>query len=441
MNSKNHCDNGLKTPEFRQASGFRDPEAGRRFATKSLLAALIWAVVLIPAAANCMTLNEAVTEQLRVGPNTAACEELLDGASPTPDVLRGNLLNICSGGGPPGPGASSGGGGAATAATLPAVVQERLKDARGEEESEASGASADSVLEIGRYGVFISGEYENLDKDKNKFEEGYDSIVRRLTLGGDIQFSKRILAGLAFDTYGQDGRFSQSRNSNFDVDSYRFVAYGSFLPIDNMFVQVSANYGITTTERKRFASFTDPNSDALDPAGTVVVGRPIADFDADQYGAFVMAGYNFPIGPVTLSPRAGYEWQRVAYETYRESGSSGLELKFDDYDITSSLSTLGLQGSIAIGTRYGVLVPQASFDWKHQFDLDQQDLKVSFVDDTRSKKFEYQNEEPDRNYYEINAGLVFVFPNGFQAFGNYRTIAKHSRFDSDAFTLGLRYDF
>jgi outer membrane autotransporter protein len=87
------------------------------------------------------------------------------------------------------------------------------------------------------------------------------------------------------------------------------------------------------------------------------------------------------------------------------------------------------------------LVPQASVDWKHQFDLDQQKLTVSFIDDTQSQKFKYQNEDPDRDYYEINAGLVFVMPNDFQVFGNYRTIAKHSRFDSDAFTLGLRYDF
>ena len=67
MNTKNHCDNGIKTPGYRQPCGLRGPEARRRFATKSLLAALLWAVVLIPAAANSQTLNDAVTEQLQVG--------------------------------------------------------------------------------------------------------------------------------------------------------------------------------------------------------------------------------------------------------------------------------------------------------------------------------------------------------------------------------------
>ena len=52
MNTKIHCDNGIKTPEYRQPCGFCGAQAKRRFATKSLLAALLWAVVLIPAAAN-----------------------------------------------------------------------------------------------------------------------------------------------------------------------------------------------------------------------------------------------------------------------------------------------------------------------------------------------------------------------------------------------------
>lgn len=119
-------------------------------------------------------------------------------------MLRGNLQEIFAGTSG-GHGGSSGGGGAATVTTLPAVVQERLEEARGEEESESS--HTDVEFEVGRFGVFISGEYENLDKDKTKFKDGYNSIIRRLTVGGDIHFSKRILAGLAFDTCDQDGRF------------------------------------------------------------------------------------------------------------------------------------------------------------------------------------------------------------------------------------------
>ena len=205
-------------------------------------------------------------------------------------------------------------------------------------------------------------------------------------------------------------------------------------------MQVSANYGITENDRERVASFQENNSPSV-LAGEGVIGSPDADFDADQYGFFVSAGYDLSFGAVTITPRAAYEWQRIDYETFSETGFSGLELTFHEFDVTSSLSTVGLAGSFAISTPVGVLVPQASFDWKHQFDLDQQNLDVSFVNDTRSRKFNYENEEPDRDYYEINAGLVLVMANGLQAFGNYRTFTGHSRFDSDAYTVGLRYDF
>lgn len=432
MNRLHLMHNSSSLPEYRHAAGRRSPADPSRYAAKSLFMVLLLAFLMVPAVVNSQSLNDAVTSQLQLSSGTP-CFTLLAGDPTT--VLRGNLQNICTGGDSgAGGSASSGGGGAAAPATLPGIVEKRLEEARGEEEAESS--STESVLEMGRYSVFITGEYENLDKDKNNFQDGYNSIVRRLTLGGDVQFSKQILAGLAFETYGQHGNFNES--GNFDIDSYRFVAYGSFLPVADLYLQVSANYGITSNERKRIASFNDPNSTST---ALPVSGAPRSDFDADQYGAFVQAGYGFSFGPVTLTPRAGYEWQRMAYDTYRESGNSGLELKFDSFDITSSLSTMGLMGAYAISTRYGVLVPQASFDWKHQFDLDQQNFDVSFIDDTRSKKFKYQNENPDRNYYEINAGLVFVMPNGFQAFGNYRTITGNSIYDSDAYTLGLRYNF
>ena len=435
MNRIKITDNGAKIPGYRQTSGCCGLDLNSRYAAKSLLIGLLLAFVMIPAVANSQSLNDAVTQQLR-SVSQIPCARLLGGANPSV-VLRGNLQAICTDNGAgSGGGASSGGGGAATPATLPGIVEKRLKEARGEEETEES--SSESVLEIGRYSVFVSGEYEKLDKDTNQFQDGYDSNIGRLTLGGDAQLSQRMLAGLAFDTYRQEGDFKEP--GKFEVDSYRFVAYGSFLPIEDLFVQVSANYGITTNERKRFASFQENNSPSV-TASSGVTGRPRANFDADQYGAFVMAGYGFSFGPVTITPRAGYEWQRMDYETYRESGNSGLELKYDNFDITSSLSTLGLMGSYAISTRFGVLVPQASFDWKHQFDLDQKKFDVSFIDDTRSKKFSYQNEEPDRDYSEINAGLVFVMPNGLQTFGNYRTIISNSLYDSDAFTLGLRYEF
>jgi uncharacterized protein YhjY with autotransporter beta-barrel domain len=424
MNTNRFRDNWIKAPVADQpGASVAIPGKGCSI-PKGLFAFLIGAVILIfPFAGNSQPLDGAVNQQLAAGAVTRNPCEVLLGSDPV-TVLKGGLFNICTRiipGTGPSPSSGAAGGGQGTASTRPGVVKERMDEGRGEKETEEG--EADIALEFGKVGVFLSGEY-------------YDSIIRRVTVGADVQMTRHALAGLAFDTHSQDGRFD-GPTGNFDVDSYRFLAYGSFLPVANLNVQVSANYGIVSTERDRGAAFVEETSGGVFTA----IGTPKADFDADQYGVFVSAGYDFPIGTVTLSPRAAYEWQRIAYETYSESGFSGLELKYQDFDITSSLSSLGLLGSIAISTTYGVLVPQASFDWKHEFDLDQQDLDVSFVDDTRSEKFEYENEKPDRDYFEINAGLVFTMPRGFQIFGNYRTITNHSIFDARAGTVGVRYDF
>ena len=66
---------------------------------------------------------------------------------------------------------------------------------------------------------------------------------------------------------------------------------------------------------------------------------------------------------------------------------------------------------------------------------------MSFVDDSRPKRFSYQTEKPDRNWYEINAGVIAVLPFDLQVFGNYYVIAKQDIYDSHGLTLGIRADF
>ena len=69
-----------------------------------------------------------------------------------------------------------------------------------------------------------------------------------------------------------------------------------------------------------------------------------------------------------------------------------------------------------------------------EFDLDQRDLEVSFVDDPREnpKRFTCETEKPDRKFFEFNAGVSVVLPNGIQGFANFRTLVGHSYFDDYA---------
>jgi outer membrane autotransporter protein len=285
-----------------------------------------------------------------------------------------------------------------------------------------------------------SGEFESLDKEVTTFEDGYDSNIWRVTAGADYRFTDRIVAGLAFDAYWQKGDFNSG--GGFNINSYGFLAYGSFVPLDKTYLQLSAGYARKTYNRDRIATFTQLDADGNVDFSTVPFGTVVnADHNAGEVRVSALAGYDYPIGNVTISPRAGFDFYHLNFGTYSETGSTGLELTFHDDAQTSLQTRLGVQALASFSTGFGLVVPQASFDWIHEFENDQRNVQVSFVDDTRAKRFTYQTEPPDRDWLEINAGVVVVLPNGLQVFGNYRTIVGNSIFDSQAGTIGLRVAF
>lgn len=409
------------------------------FGVASFIASLLMVAILIPSAGYSQTLDFAVKNQLaNVG--GLQCFVLLDsGNAILGDTLTGPLFNICNqpvttpGGGP----SFSTGGGAATPTTIPSIVQQRLREARGEEnEVEPGGASADAVAVIGNgLAIFVSGEFESLDREVTAFEDGYESNVWSATVGVDYWFTDWANAGLAIDLSHHDGDFESG--GHFNSHSYGVLAFGSFLPTRQFFVQLAARYAHKTYDRDRLATFIQQEPP---PSGAITVfaaGQENADFDANQASVSALAGYDVPVGNVTISPRAGVDWYYIDFETYSETGNSGLELTFHDDNETSLQTRVGIRGSAS----FSLVVPHLSVDWMHEFENDRRDVQVSFVHDLRAKRFIYQTGALDPDWFEINAGVSFVSLNGSRLFANYRTIVGHSFYDSHAGTIGARIAF
>jgi outer membrane autotransporter protein len=421
--------------DYHESAGPRLKGTGH-FAALFLITMLFGIIIMVPSSSRSQTLDDAVNAQLEsiVDP----CDRLFqNGGVPAPGS---GLDAICSRSGGPGS-TSASGGGAATPTTLPGIVKKRIKKNDGEEKSEQKSAllasassstvSTDADIEVSkRLGLFISGEYESLDRDNTTFASGYSSDIGRLIVGADGQFTDRILAGLAFDLSRQNGDFHETAG-DFDIKSYGILAFGSFTPVDEAFIQVYGSYTSKSNERERLTSFTDENDE-------VTLGRPLSDFDTNQYSAGILGGYDFPLQHFTIGPRLGLDWVRSEIDSYNEIGDSGLELRFAEDNITSLQSTVGLMGSAAFSADFGVVVPQLSIYWKHEFKDDKRHPNVSFVDDTQSVEFSFETDEPDRDFFELNAGVSFVLPHGFQSFLNFTALLGHDFYDGYAGTIGLR---
>jgi len=403
---------------------------------KALLAAVGTSAMIscLPEQVLAQSLDAAVTQQLRTESGVACAT--LRGTDPLTRFQDG-LLTICSRATGVGdtPAAASTGGGAGTATTVPSVVSRRLKEARGEEEETAIGKRepAEATLGFGRWSMFVSGEYESLERNVTTFEDGYDSNIGKLTVGADVRLTEHGVLGAAFVGSSQNGGFVGG--GNFTVDSLGILVFGSYLPTDETFIQATGGYDSRSNGRNRITSFTSE-----DVSPFLRTGVPAADFDAEEFRASILAGYDYVAGNVTLGPRLGLDWINTHLGSYSERGDSGLELTFHDDDQTSLQTVLGVQGTTAISTRYGVVSPQVNFAWRHELENNQRDVQVSFVHDTLAKRFTFQTDHPDRDFFELTVGAVVVLPQGIQAFVSYRTLLGNSIFNSNAVTIGLRID-
>jgi len=146
---------------------------------------------------------------------------------------------------------------------------------------------------------------------------------------------------------------------------------------------------------------------------------------------------------MTIGPRAGVNYTNTYINGYAEAGSSGLELVYSDQSVNSLQSVLGLQGSTAISTPYGVWAPQANVDYIHEFANSQRFIETFFAVDTRTAapfKFKWQTEKPVRNFFNLGIGTVLILPNGFQPFVNFRAMVGNEQFNNYAGTIGIRIE-
>lgn len=377
------------------------------------------------------TFNEAVANELgRFGEN---CRDFIK-EGPEGAALRDRCGGFAAAGGPAG--AASAGSSIGSTFAAPDAVLERLKAPRAKK---GGGASADGAVSLGEgFSVFAVPGYERLNHSNNPYEDGYRSDIGRLTVGADYQFTKMFFAGLAFDYSYKDGQYDDGHG--FNTSTYSMLLYGSILPAENVFIDLSAGYGWSRSNDNRVARLFEEGGSPIFP----LVGQDASvrsDYGGNQLTASVRAGYDYPIENITIGPRAGFTVGHWTRDTYREDGVTGLELEYANDSQTSLQTNLGAAASIAVSTSFGVLLPQIEAAWVHEFADDQRALKARFRDALPSEgNFRYDSESPDRNFGIIGVGLTAVLPNGLQPFAAFRTIVGNDRYNGYAVSAGLRVE-
>lgn len=308
--------------------------------------------------------------------------------------------------------------------------------------SSSTGNSSPGMLNLGTstrwkgLGLFAAGFVESLDREVNVHQDGYKSTILGFTAGADYRFSRQVTAGVAMTYSNTNGDFRNG--GNFSTNSYGFTVFSQYLPTDTSFVQLTAGYTNNSYMVARNSSLTLPTAGP----DRSVTGISSSNSNGNIFNMGILTGYDHPIGMFTIGPRVGMNYSNTHIGDYQEQGGTGLELKYGDQYVNSVQSVLGVQGSAAVSTGFGVLVPQVNADYIHEFANSQRFINVQLAEDQRANPFQFrfQTDTPVRNYFNVGTGLIAVLPNGLQPFVNFRAMVGNNQFNNYAGTFGLRME-
>jgi len=309
-------------------------------------------------------------------------------------------------------------------------IQQRLQHLRCEGSDDpacagAGGASQDSVSYEG-LGIFVAADYQHKDKEQTNFEMGFKSDSYGPTIGVDYQLGPTVVFGGAFDFNHADGEFDNDFG-DFNIDTFSAIFYGSYYPTDRLFIDAALGFGHKEYETEHADPGLTDNDVKSDTTGF--------EFTADITG-----GYDFNFGSVTVGPRAGFHYKRTVLDGFTETGDPAAELfAYDDQVEDSLTGTVGLQASMAFSTDFGVVVPQVNVEYVREFLDDRERHTVTDVDTGLASTF--VTDQPDRNHFNLGAGVVVVLPEGISPFLNYEVEVANYLEETHTLTAGMRLGF
>lgn len=307
----------------------------------------------------------------------------------------------------------------------PPGIEQHLRESQCKAEGNASclqpgGAAADTMPFEG-LNLFVSADYQNKDKEQEA-EAGFNSDRAGITVGLDSPMDWGVIGG-ALNYNHTWGDFDHN-GGDFDQDSFGGLLYGSYYPSDSSFID-----GVIGLAGK---GYTLERSAVVDGR---IRGRTRGDTIGFEFQSSLSGGYDFSFDNFTIGPRVGIHYLRTELSDFTETGSV-LALHYDDQVEDSLTSTAGFQGSLAISTSFGVVVPEVNAEYVHEFLNDRRTIHAT----TNGFAFSFVTDPPDRNYFNVGAGVVFVLPDGISPFLSYSAEVANRFEEVHTVTAGVRVE-
>ena len=319
-----------------------------------------------------------------------------------------------------------------------------------------AGAADDSIGRLGNVNLFAGwqGEWFNKDRPQYANERGFDGSRHKGTVGADFEPApgSRIGLMLSYDrnaltfdseaavtSFAPQGNAGGNKSRTWTVTAFASAAIG-----EGGWLDIAAGHGWSDNAFRRRATFVPLTIQQ----GNAVAGAKALDVDA--FGSakgrhtFITAGAGFDSqsGALSFGPYARLRYVHSRISAYEETDGrgSGLEMGISAQKTTIVTGVLGGRVSGALSTSWGVIVPQARIEYEHGFKGDAREVSAYFVRDNAPgvAPLQLTSDRPDRNFFNLGAGLAFVLPHGVMPYVDYEALVGYSGFTRHRVSLGLR---
>ncbi len=307
---------------------------------------------------------------------------------------------------------------------------EAFQDA--EEEEPAAATDVADLDAQPRLGFFINGRVSMGDRGTTSNEEGFDVDAQGVTVGIDYRASDRFVFGGALGYLDTDLELVAD-GGGLDAEGTALAAYATYFR-EAFYLDWVVAFGENEYDVVRHVDLPIPFQGQ---SRWIARGSP----DSSQFSLAMSGGYDRPVGAATLGFFGKASYVDADVDGYSETGGGPFNVFIREQDITSLLGEAGLEFLRSVSRNWGVMQPSVRLAYLHEFDDDTRLIRGGFLGDLSANEFVLATDPPDRDFFNLGAGLTFVFTKGRSCYVYYDTDLE--RDDLEIFTLsaGFRWEF
>ncbi len=240
-----------------------------------------------------------------------------------------------------------------------------------------------------------------------------------ITIGADKKVSKNKLYGVAL-RFGNDDVDVGNLGNILDMNAYSLTLYGTLPQGESNFID--SLIGISTFQ----TDIVSANGD----------NKLNGNRDGDQIFGSLKIRKTIKKNQFNFTPTAKIDLGYTLLSEYTEKGSDALKLKFDEQEIKTVITSVGMIFDNSIDIESGVLKPNAHLEYNADISSSSES-KFYYVADT-SKSYVISNVNDSNHNIRMNLGIDLIKDDGWSFKSNYERNQNETGY-SDTLYIGATY--